>query len=305
MNVRKVKSIEELITSVRTDFSTWRTKTFPWFRGEPAKTSTPLLPELFRYKDGEEYENHLLQQFRMKAPIFDPTNAPPRNQTDKWLFLAQHVGLPTRLLDWTEGLLVALHFALHTRKPGAVVWMLNPIRLNKKASSLGAIAKEKMTSRKHVLRDNRYSLTWLSPENTRMRRSDILHTGLLDDEQIENYVEALQIGPNPGNLNVRGAWERDAVGTLYPVAVHPTNIHPRMSSQRSCFTIHGTVKKSLAELVEEPILFQYQVANLKSERAMKKDLRMMGITSSSLVPDLDGLASDLKDAFLPPLPKNQ
>jgi FRG domain len=36
--------------------------------------------------------------------------------------------LPTRLLDWSEGALIALHFALKECKP--VVWMLNPLDLN-------------------------------------------------------------------------------------------------------------------------------------------------------------------------------
>jgi hypothetical protein len=86
--------------------------------------------ERSRRKDGSEHnENKLLQAFRMRAPIFAAATCPDRSAVDQWLFLAQHVGLPTRLLDWTESALVGLYFALREEKP--VVWMLNPMELNR------------------------------------------------------------------------------------------------------------------------------------------------------------------------------
>jgi FRG domain len=45
----------------------------------------------------------------------------------------QHCGTPTRLLDWTEGALIAFHFAVRNKsdKADAAVWALNPWELNK------------------------------------------------------------------------------------------------------------------------------------------------------------------------------
>ena len=41
----------------------------------------------------------------------------------------QHSGAPTRLLDWTEGALIALYFAVRNKldETDAAVWVLNPL----------------------------------------------------------------------------------------------------------------------------------------------------------------------------------
>jgi hypothetical protein len=50
----------------------------------------------------------------MRAPSLSDER--PRNSWD-WYLLMQHSGAPTRLLDWTEGALIALYFAVRN-KPG-------------------------------------------------------------------------------------------------------------------------------------------------------------------------------------------
>ena len=273
----RIERLEELTIEVRKDRAAWKSQTFPWFRGESECPTnyhdgrpSPLLPELYRYKDGTCYENRLLQNFRMEAPIRTPMLIPPRNNTDQWLFLARHVGLPTRLLDWTEGLLIALYFALHTREEGAVVWMLDPYRLNLLSAKEPKDDPYNPCDRIGILRENIRPLTWTGETNI-------------------------------GNLNIRGAWETDRVGTPAPVAIFPTYAHPRMSAQLSCFTIHGTKKGSLLNLVPEvdpPLLYRYVIDRTQIE-FMKRDLRVLGIRQSSLIPELDGLATDLVESFLP------
>lgn len=289
----QIRSIEELLAAVRTDYRKWKTETYPWFRGELAQTDKPLLPKLFRVPHSE---NKLLQHFRMKAPALGAGQTPPRDHTDQWLFLAQHVGVPTRLLDWTEGLLVALFFALHRHdgsprknSEGSAVWMLDPVALNQ-MSSEGQIEA------------NSFPLSWFSAEARPTRRGEVAEwfgLSVVGNQKARARAFACirsQMRVNIGNVNIRRAWGERGQGTDLPVALHPTSIHPRITAQKSCFTIHGKKEVPLSDLVGERVLRSYVIDPKRAAR-IRTDLRMSGISYSTIFPDLDGLAVDLESWF--------
>ena len=78
--------------------------------------SYDLVPKVGRkdlkwnHKSVKDAEKYMLTLFKQRAISF--LTFSPRNDWE-WLALAQHYGLPTRLLDWSRNPLVAAYFAVN------------------------------------------------------------------------------------------------------------------------------------------------------------------------------------------------
>ena len=76
-----------------------------------------------------ELEAHLLRNFKKYATH----SAVPTNSEWNWLAVAQHHGLPTRLLDWTYSPYVALHFVtddVEMFDKDGVIWAVNFVKVH-------------------------------------------------------------------------------------------------------------------------------------------------------------------------------
>ena len=111
-----------------------------WFRAEDARhRQTHLQPGLYRPRDSGkrksipnllDLEDDLYSEFQRCAPqLSDLKSGGDDWQWDSY-FLMQHHGVPTRLLDWSDGALIALHFAVRDKptppKSGSVIYVLDP-----------------------------------------------------------------------------------------------------------------------------------------------------------------------------------
>jgi hypothetical protein len=136
---RTATCIDGLLREVLSIASTLPEGRFLWFRGLVCDQHA-LLPKLMRdSKSTDEVfdrERRLLTRFRQRSMAYWPAGYPQNNW--EHLFAMQHFGMPTRLLDWSENLFVASHFALgepsahdHEGDCVPVVWCVDPVEWNR------------------------------------------------------------------------------------------------------------------------------------------------------------------------------
>ena len=251
-----VNDIAEFIEAVSRLKRNWFSKEpnwGPWFRGH-AQADWKLTPKLYRRgptrRRLRDIEDEIRQEFIIRAPgLIGLTEEKPQNAWE-WYFIMQHSGAPTRLLDWTEGALVALYFAVRDSDgtKDASVWALEPWKLN-----------ERFLKEPEVLAPGASAV-------------------ILDSD-------AARYGPWLPHIYVREAELPDS-----PIAVYPSHIGRRVSTQRSCFTVHGSDVEGLDRLVCEgwPFLVNVIVSS-SAVQTLVEQLALFGVDELSIFPDIDGL----------------
>ena len=110
------------------------------YRGHSNHKKYKLLPGIFREREVSpghtttkysQLEFNILNDFISEACRF--VKDIPVEDIPAWLEVAQHFGVPTRLLDFTENPLVALYFAcIGSPEEDAAVWIINEPIYNRK-----------------------------------------------------------------------------------------------------------------------------------------------------------------------------
>jgi hypothetical protein len=240
-----------------------------WYRGH-TRFNYPLLPSLFR---GFEYPNQKASWKRiwsLESDLFWEFSARARELHAKlrsdwdYLFAMQHYRTPTRLLDWTEVLGVAVYFATLNvdESPGTksnaaenlmpCVWVLNPYKLNQVS-----------TGRKHA--------DLYSPENLGW-----------DPREKEYYTY--------GELLLEGGIDFD-----WPLAIYPRQNNPRIHDQRAWFTIHGNQFIALEKAPKSKSYLAKVALPFEAIPAARRFLEQAGIDHYLLFADLDNLSRHLRE----------
>lgn len=231
-----------------------------WFRGHP-KTFNSLNPKIFRppyIRNGkpiDRLEFSITENFKSLSPIYSPIQIPEYDNNSNWYFLMQHHGAPTRLLDWTESVLIALYFTVSDNQDqDGELWCLDYLSLNRKHKFDGLP----------------------TPINPILK---YLTTEPLNIDDREPYAQRFGLTEIP----------------QYPFALMPTMFFPRMAAQISWFTIHPTPPKgyTLKNILKKDVELIRYIVNKNNKIFILNDLESLGINESFLFRDLDSLSRDV------------
>jgi hypothetical protein len=254
-----------------------------WFRAEDAKFfATRLQPSLYRPNSAGrkrrsldslyELESHFYDEFRRCALQLSPDDYEAIDDDWDCYFLMQHHGVPTRLLDWTDGALIALHFAVRDRstRPNsdAIVYVMDPYWM------IDHLDKQ------------------LDRQISIKRWSDYIEKAKVSDSDDTDW-DLLYLPPDDDG-------PRNPLRALpeIPILWDSSHVTRRIAAQRSRFMIFGN---SASYLRKFEVMTGSHFGSIRISKGsitrIKLQLRDAGVTESVVFPDLDGLGRELKQEW--------
>lgn len=253
----EVTTVSEYLNAINNVFDSQRMEKI-WYRGQSKLNDNyKLLPSVYRSEGQEFLEYDLYLRFKAKGVPF--LKYRPETEWD-WLFLMQHHGVPTRLLDWSEDALIALAFALEKRTTGdehdedACVWLLDPFGLNKQFNAF----------------------------------KDYKFIPNIEEERIKEHF-----GMKPKHLLTGAAM----YNMQHPVSVIGSMNSDRIISQKGVFTLFPQPSVDLKPLEETDNNNQFLskiIVKKQSIDEIKTELIRFGINENSLYPGLDSIAKEIE-----------
>lgn len=203
-------------------------------------------------------EYHLLRNFK-KYALIDGVN--PTYMSDwRWLTIAQHHGLPTRLLDWTYSPFVAVHFAtaqLDAYHCDGAIWHVDFVKTNR-------LLPDPLRSVLHEVGSNAFTL-----EMIERALPEIHHFDQLSDSELVIFFE-------------------------------PPSLDARIVNQFAFFSVMSSPIAALDQwLIAHPDLYRRIIIPKELKWEIRDKLDQANITERILFPGLDGLAAWLARHYKP------
>ena len=211
--------------------------------------------------DYPSLERHLLRNFRKYAH----RDAAPGDSVWNWLSVAQHRGLPTRLLDWTYSPFVAIHFAtanVNRFNVDGVVWCVDYVKTNQ-----------------------------LLPEK--------LHDTLVQEGSHVFTVELLdRAAPDLRTFDSLSAEAQK--GDEFVVFLESPSLDERIVNQYAFFSLLSSPRTALDSwLAKHPELYRRIIIPAELKWEVRDKLDQANINERVLFPGLDGLSRWLTRHYSP------
>jgi len=206
--------------------------------------------------DFRKLERHLLRNFKKYAH----RSVVEKDSVWNWLSVAQHYGLPTRLLDWTYSPFVAMHFAtadLDAYHLDGVIWAVNYLKAHE-------ILPEKLYGK-------------LLEEGANVYTVEMLY------ESIKSINELEELSPEP-----------------FIIFFEPPSIDDRIVNQFAFFSVSSRSDVKLNSWLEDkPDIWRKIIIPAELKWEIRDKLDQANITERVLFPGLDGLSKWLARHYSP------
>jgi len=201
-------------------------------------------------------EHHLLRNFKKYAL----RNVVEGDSIWHWMSVAQHYGLPTRLMDWTYSPFVAMHFAtddIESFDTDGVIWAVNYVRTH-----------ELLPEELHM--------------NLEREGANVFTVEMLSDS-VRSLEELAGLSPE-----------------AYVLFFEPPSMDDRIVNQFAFFSIMSDPAASLDDwLANHPSIWRKIVIPAELKWEIRDKLDQGNITERVLFPGLTGLSRWLKRHYSP------
>lgn len=232
-------------------------------------------------------EYWMLYEFKRRYHLYS-NHSPPEDDHFEWLAIMQHHGAPTRLLDFTSSIFLALFFAIQSSTTDAAVWAVNGFSLRKKVRSRFELDYKLG----HVLKD----------------RINNLHKKLANQFLGRSSIKNPRLGVvplEPARLTDRMARQQGSF--LMPTDIDSPFVKNLLSvlnsAEEDTPTIRRLSKEERAQLLTKTTFFDgWPLIKIIIPRSAHNDLlrslRRMNVSNEILFPGLDGLVRSLEQNAL-------
>jgi hypothetical protein len=276
MITMRAATIDGLLEAVRRVMKQWNVKDESdaelWFRGvSQAKYS--LLPGIYRRANEAYNESDLLVRFKqLAAPRL---SYQPENDWE-WYFVAQHYGLPTRLLDWTENLFVAMYFAL--------------------SAGLDDISQKEIVRRdakpcgEPVYGDESPTI-WMMDAGS-LNKLVVKHDGPLDYQCECTEMWRPPLLSSIARRCAQRCGQKKKCVNAAPIAVLPLRTTERILAQQGEFTIHGASRQPLEK--QKDLQLARILLPVSHKNHLWRQVLLCGFTPVGLFPELESISKTLR-----------